>query len=324
MALLAGCPDPGAREVVVYTSVDQVYSEPILRTFAERSDLVVKPVFDVEAAKTTGLANRLIAERATPQADVWWNGEFAQTLRLAEAGVLAPYQSPSAAAIPARYRDPEGLWTGLAGRARVLLVNTDLVSEPEMPASRRDLLDARWGAGEVGMAYPLFGTTATEAAALYATLGPAAARRFYEELRDADVRVVDGNSVVRDLVASGQLRVGLTDTDDALGAVAQGAPVRIVLPDQEGSGTLVIPGTVALVADGPHPEEARALIDFLAGTEVERMLIESGFCQIPLRLSELQPEGLGPGEMRALDVSCAQVYAHLEQATGELREVFVR
>jgi iron(III) transport system substrate-binding protein len=324
LGCLTGCGRPGARTVVVYTSVDQVYSEPILRSFQAQSGIEVLPVYDVEAAKTTGLVNRLIAEKGRPQADVWWNGEFAQTLLLKEKGLLAAYRSPSADDLPAQYVDPERYWTGLPGRARVILVNTDLVDPGDYPRSRTDLLGPTWSAGEVGIAYPLFGTTATEAAALYAALGPERARQFYERLRDAGVRVVDGNSVVRDLVASGQLRAGLTDSDDAHGALKRGAPVKVILPDQRAGGTLIIPGTVALIAGAPHPSAGQALVDFLAGREAERQLIESGFCQIPLRLTEMQPTWLTTGQIRGMAVSFDQVVARLPLAQQDLREVFVR
>ena len=127
--------------VVIYTSVDQIYSEPILKAFEARSGVQVLAVYDVEAAKTTGLVNRLIAEIDNPQADVFWNGEFAQTLLLQEVGVLTAYLSPEAGDIPAQYRDPQGYWTGIAGRARVLVVNTDLVSPEDYPTSIHSLLE---------------------------------------------------------------------------------------------------------------------------------------------------------------------------------------
>ena len=85
------------KTVVVYTSVDQVYSEPVFRDFEKETGIHVLPVYDVEATKTTGLVNRLIAEKARPQADVFWSGEFSQTIVLKNESVLAPYQSPSAA-----------------------------------------------------------------------------------------------------------------------------------------------------------------------------------------------------------------------------------
>ena len=76
------------KELVVYTSVDLVYSEPVFMEYEKSSGIRVLPVYDVEAAKTTGLVNRLIAEKGNPRADVFWSGEFAQTILLREEGVL--------------------------------------------------------------------------------------------------------------------------------------------------------------------------------------------------------------------------------------------
>ncbi|HUS79955.1 MAG TPA: extracellular solute-binding protein [Armatimonadota bacterium] len=322
LLVLAGC--GRERSVVVYTAVDQMYAEPIFTVFEQQSGIKVLPVYDVEATKTTGLVNRLIAEKSSPQADVWWNNEFAQTLQLKAEGALEAYPTPAAASIPERYMDPDGYWTGMPARARVIIVNTDLVDEPNWPNSREDLLDPKWGRGQVGIAYPLFGTTATEAAALYATLGPEEARDYYQNLAASGVRVVDGNSVVRDLVADGQLKLGLTDTDDAWGALRRGAPVKVIVPDQDNGGTLVIPGSVALVAGAPHPTEARKLIDYLASEQVERAMIESDFCQIPMRLTDLRPDWL-PGEgFKTMDVSFERVYEQLPAVQHDLREIFVR
>ena len=219
---------PSGPKVVIYTSVDQVYSEPILKKFEAATGIRVLPVYDVEAAKTTGLVNRLLAEKDRPQADVFWNGEFSQTILLKKEGVLAPYRSPNAADIPAPYIDPEGYWSGFAGRARVLLINTTLISPSAYPRSIFDMLNTTHPADKIGIAYPLFGTAATHAAAIYAALGPEAGRDFFKRLQARGVRVVDGNSVVRDLVASGQLIFGLTDTDDACSAIQKGAPVKMV------------------------------------------------------------------------------------------------
>ena len=45
-------------------------------------------------------------------------------------GVLTPYSYPEATGIPDAYIDPESYWTGFGGRARVCLVNTELM-DPE-------------------------------------------------------------------------------------------------------------------------------------------------------------------------------------------------
>lgn len=318
-------PLSGKDVVVVYTAVDQPFAEPVLERFEAVSGIRVQAVYDVEAAKTTGLVNRLIAEKSAPKADVFWNNEIVQTMVLKDHGVLAAYTPAGANEIPTAFRDPEGYWTGMAARARVMIVNTERVAQPETIASLQNLLDEAWPAKEVGIAYPLFGTTATHAAALYEAWGRDQALRYFHQLVDRGVSVVDGNSVVRDLVVSGQLAFGLTDTDDACVARSRGAPVAIHLLDQEDLGTLVIPSTVALIAGAPHPQQGQALIDYLLTADVERALIEGDFAHIPLHagLQDVQA-CLSIDRIHAMDVDFAQVYRHLEAVQADLREVFLR
>lgn len=325
--LLIGCGgNAESRTAVIYTSVDQVYSEPVLEKFETDTGMDVQVVYDVEASKTTGLVNRLIAEKDNPQADIFWNGEFAQTIRLKNEGVLEKYESPAADDIPEQFRDEDGYWTGLAGRARVIIVNTELLSPDEYPRSVDDLLNDRYEQSEIGIAYPIFGTTATHAAALYAILGRDEAFDFFTRIAESGMQVVDGNSVVRDMVVSGQLKMGLTDTDDACAAIMRGEPVEVVFPDQrEGDiGTLIIPGSVALIENSPNPETAKQLYDYLVGPEVENMLIESGWCHIPMRQGGSGPQCYGDLELMGMQVDFEAVYARLEQSSSELREIFVR
>lgn len=321
--IFSSCQDNG-KEVVVYTSVDQVYSEPILRYFEEQTGINVKAVYDIEATKTVGLVNRLIAEKDYPQADVFWSGEFVQTILLKGKGMLAPYLSPNASDIPSQYIDPENYWTGFAGRARVLLVNTDLVSPDDYPDSIYDLVDDTWPADQTGIAYPLFGTTATHAAALYAAEGTEEARDYFTQIYERGVRVVDGNSVVRDMVVSGQMKIGMTDTDDSCAALEKGEPVAIIFPDQDSLGTFVIPNTVAMIQDGPNPDEAKQLIDFLLSVETAKLLIENGWCQIPLRPVDARSGCNLDTNIVTMQIDLKSVYDQLETASNELTEIFIR
>lgn len=323
LALPAVVACAGSDSVVVYVSLDQPFSEPILRKFERETGIRVNAVYDVEAAKTTGLVNRLIAERARPVADVFWNNEFAQTIVLQQRGLLQPYVSPAARDIPAQFRDEEGHWTGFAARARVLIVNTELVPPEQTPNSIFDLSDPAWK-GEVGIANPLFGTTATHAAALFAYLGEPEAKAYFEGLLANDVRIVDGNSVVRDMVASGELKVGLTDTDDACVAIERGDPVMMVFPDQDGIGTFAIPNTVMLISGGPNPDGAKHLIDFLLGVSVEEALAHASSRQMPVR-SAVPTPGDMPSltELRCMDVRAEEVTAWMSTSSSWLREAFL-
>lgn len=314
------------RTVVVYTSVDQVYSEPVLKEFERRSGIRVLAVYDVEATKTIGLVNRLIAEKSHPQADVFWNAEPVNTLVLKREHVLAPFRSSGASDIPAQYVDSEGYWVGIGGRARVLLVNTNLVSKADYPKSIFDLAVAKWSGGDISIAYPMFGTTATEAAALYAALGCEKVKDFYSQLKSKGVRVVDGNSVVRDLVAGGQVKMGLTDTDDACVALRSGAPVALVFLDQGVGdlGALIFPNTVTLIANGPHQDEGRRLIDYLASREIEEQLVLSSYIQVPVRPIGAQPNCPPSTIVKGMSVSLEEIFVQLEASRKDLSEIFIQ
>ena len=82
--------------VVVYVSEDQVFSEPILKDFERETGITVKSVFDTEESKSTGVMNRLIAEKDNPQADVYWANEPVRADALKQRGVSTPYDSASA------------------------------------------------------------------------------------------------------------------------------------------------------------------------------------------------------------------------------------
>ena len=319
-------PKDEKRTVVVYTSVDQVYSEPVFRDFENVTGIKVLAVYDVEATKTTGLVNRLIAEKGYPRADVFWSGEFGQTLLLKNESVLARYASPSASDIPTNFKDKEDYWTGFGGRARVFLVNTDKLAADLYPHTINDMLDSQYPADSIGIAYPMFGTSATHAAALYSMLGREQARAFFSNLSQHQIRVTDGNSVVRDLVADGQLAFGLTDTDDACGAVEKGVDVVVVVPDQQSGemGTLVIPNTVALIAGAPHVTEAKIFMDYLLDRKTENNLVSSGWIQIPCRDVSSRITCMNLTGIRTMNVSYQEVYTGIPAAQKDLTEIFIR
>lgn len=80
-SLFAAC-GPSERSVTVYVSHDRNLSEPVLQAFEQKTGIRVDAVYDTEANKTTGLVNRLLAEQAQPQADLFWNNEVGRTLQL--------------------------------------------------------------------------------------------------------------------------------------------------------------------------------------------------------------------------------------------------
>jgi iron(III) transport system substrate-binding protein len=318
VAAALGCRQP-AREVVVYTSVDQVFSEPVFRAFEQQSGIRVRAVYDTEETKSTGMVNRLIAEGRSPQADVFWSGDPVRQFLLVRRGLVEPYVSPEAKALPAGLRAQDGTWAGVAARARVLLVNRERLGREAAPRSLSDLTDPRWK-GKAAIASPLFGTTTIHVAALFASWGEERARAFLEALKANDVRIASSNGEVKRLVVAGEVTFGLTDTDDANEAIKEGAPVAVVYPDSDGAGTLVMPTTVVLMRGGPHPEHGRRLVDHLLSAATERRLAEAA-AHMPLRADVPVPAGVRPvSAIRPMDVDYAKVAEQVEKIQPWLRQ----
>ncbi len=319
----------GRADVTIYCALDQVHSEPIIRQFEQETGLTVKASFDLEAVKTVGHVSKIVNEADNPKCDVFWNNELVHTVRLKKMGLLEPYESPSAADIPAKWKDAEGYWTGFAARARVLILNTDLAAkivpdEAAWPKYTTDLLDPMWK-GQVGMAKPLAGTTLTHMSVLWSMMGPDYVKDFWRRLKANDGIIATGNANLMKQVSDGRFTFGYTDTDDYRKAVLEGRPVRQIFPDQVPSkifsGCLVIPNSIALIKNGPNPDNGRKLIDYILSKKVEEALANGPSAQMPVRKSVPRPDYVkSADDLVTMDVDWEKVAESVEPANAWLLE----
>ena len=320
---LPGCQVGADSEVIVYCSLDSDFSDPILKEFQQQTGILVRGKFDIESNKTVGLVNRILLERNRPRCDVFWNNEIVHTLRLVEQSLTAPCPAPGTDGIPGNYRSASGFWYGIAARARVLLVHSGLLPKERWPRSIADLVRPEWR-GKVGIAKPLFGTTASHAAVLFTHWGRSKAEAFFRELSN-NVVVLPGNKQVAQSVSHGRLLFGLTDTDDAIIEREHGAPVEIVFPDQrpQEMGTLFIPNSVCVIDRGPNPENARRLLKYLLSSQVEKRLAHGPSGQFPLNRGTLARSRVGRGAaIKWMDVDFNAVARQWTTAATSLRALF--
>lgn len=292
----AGAITAAGGEVVLYTSVDDFLVRPIIEQFELESGVKVMLVTDTEATKTTGLVERLRAEKDAPRADVWWSSESLGTQLLARDGILEPFipraTSEFAQGWPGGLKADDGTWYGFAQRARVIVYSTNRFSKSTAPKTLRDMANSEH-IGRIGMARPQFGTTRTHLAYLIATEGEEATRLWLANLVGNGVKLYDGNASVVRAVAFGEIDFGLTDTDDVLAGKANSWPVEMAFevadkPNARVSGlpskgALVIPNTVAKVRGGPNPNQSTRLINFILSADTERALAKSTSGNIPIR-----------------------------------------
>ena len=287
--LLVGC-GSGGDAVTVYTSQDQVYAEPILREFEQQTGIPVRAVYDSEAVKTVGLVNRLIAEKANPQCDLFWNNEEFRTHQLASRGVLDKRQPVET----------------FGARTRQWVWNTNQLSRATLPKDLASLTNAQWR-GKVVIALPLFGSTATHFQVLRQQWGEARWRDWCRALKANDVMTVDGNSVVVQLVGRGEVSLGLTDSDDVRAGLKNGLSIAGQSLSQDGFS---IRNSIGYIAGAPRPGLAKRLAKHLQSQSVIDALVAAG--------------ALDPGTPGASDtITWRGVVAENERAVAELNSIFL-
>ena len=290
---------PGLRskslQVIAYCAQDQVYAEPIFRAFEKETGIKVRAVYDSEAVKTVGLANRLLAERPHPQCDVFWGNEEMRTRQLAAQEV---------------FRATNG-WAAFGYRSRRLVINTNHLSLAAAPRSLLELTNVAWR-GKVALAYPQFGTTGTHFHALRQYWGEQTWAAWCRALAANKTLLVDGNSVAVKTVGSGDAWIGLTDSDDIAEGQENGLPI---LPLPMTAETLLVPNTVAVIRAAPHPEAAERLFTYLQRREIAQQLVAAhaleGFSPMMLSGSTLK-------------VNWEALLSELDSTTAKLNQVFLR
>jgi iron(III) transport system substrate-binding protein len=294
VTLLPSCHKPQP-QVIAYCAQDQVYAEAIFRDFEKETGIRVRAVFDSEAVKTVGLANRLLAERAHPQCDVFWGNEEMRTRQLAAQGV---------------WRETNA-WAAFGYRSRRLVVNTNRLALSNAPHSLLDLTNTAWQ-GKIAIAYPQFGTTSTHFHALRQVWGDALWQNWCRGLAANEAKLVDGNSQVVKLVGQGEATLGLTDSDDIAEGQRDGLPITALPMNEE---TLLTPNTVAVARGAPHPEAAQRLFEFLQRHEVVAQLVTAHAL-----------EGISASDVPVakLKVNWHALLRDLEDTTARLNQVFLR
>lgn len=291
--LWIGCRSARENVVIVYTSQDQIYAQQILADFTRETGIRVLPLFDSESAKTTGLMNRIIAERLRPQCDVFWSNEEMMMRKLGRRGLLA--DAPIAS---------------FGYRSRRLVVNTNFVDPNALPIDLKQLSSPKWK-GRVAIAYPLFGTTAAHFMALRAAWGKDAWEQWCRDLVKNEALIVDGNSSVVRLVGMGEAWLGLTDFDDVAVGLRKQLPIKMLPLTQEFP---VIANSVALIRGGPNPQNARRFQEYLQQRQTQERLLALGAL-----------EGISPSDSTDfLRTDWESVLEDLDSAYTWLSETFLR
>jgi iron(III) transport system substrate-binding protein len=294
---LAGCGD-GRTPLVLYSPHGRDLLLLVEETFEAENPTVDVRWLDMGSQE---VFDRVRAEAANPQCDVWFGGPATILARGTRADLLQPYRPPWADAVPERSRGPEDLYFGLYRTPPILVYNDDAVAPEAAPKDWDDLLDPRWQ-GKVLIRDPLAsGTMRTIFGFILArsVAETGSPDRGFDWLRRLDAQTkeyVHNPALLHQKMIRQEGLVTLWELTDISFQRQRGAPLGYNFPT---GGSPVIDDSIGLVKNAPHPEVARAFIDWIGSREAQKLTAERAF-RLPAR-TDLPADELPEWARRALD-----------------------
>ena len=264
-----------AAEVNIYSYNQSERMQPLFDAFTKQTGVAVNVAY-----VDKGLIERLKAEGARSPADVVMTVDIARLAEVAAAGVLQPVDDATmAAAIPAAFRDPGGLWYGLTTRARVVYAARDAV-KPGDVTTYEDLADPKWK-GRLCSRSGVSDYNLALTAAMIAHHGPDYAKTWLAGLKANLARRPQGNDRAQakaiwagecDIALGNTYYIGqmLANPDEKPYAEA----VRLDFPVFEGGGTHVNISGIAMTKAAPHRDAALKLMEFLVSPRGQEIYAE--------------------------------------------------
>jgi iron(III) transport system substrate-binding protein len=315
-------PDPAAGEgtgaFTLYSGRNETLVGPLIEEYAEVSGTTV----DVRYGGTGELAATLLEEGENTPASVFFAQDAGALGLMADEGRFAVLPEELLDRVDPRFRDPEGRWIGVTGRARVLAYNTDALSESDLPASVRDLTDPAW-AGRVGWA-PENASFQSFIAAFRLMDGDDAVGAWLEAMiANGTVNFGDSNSAIVQAIGNGEIDAGLVNHYyvHVVGREAgEGFPVANHFFAAGDPGSLINIAGIGLIEGAEAPEAALAFADYLLSADAQEYFATQTF-EYPLVEGVDAPQGLVPlSEIESPDVDLGDL-ADLRGTLDLLAEV---
>ena len=306
-------------------------SDDTLTVYSGREEELVAPLFDMFEEETgvdvevrygdsAELAATIAEEGGNSPADVFFAQDPGSLGSVGSELEVLPDEITER--VDARFRDDEGRWTGTSGRSRVLVYNTDALSEDEVPDTVQDLLDEKWD-GRIGIA-PTNASFQAFVTAMRLSEGDDATRKWLTDLKALNPKIYEKNTPIVEAAASGAIDLGLVN-HYYLYLVREeqpDAPIANHFLAAGDPGALVSVAGAAVLASTDESEDARRFVEFLLSDEGQRFYVdEAEEAEYPLVAGIDAKAGLPPlASLHGPDVDLTSFGAEHEATIEMLRE----
>ncbi len=272
LTLIASTTAQAADEVVVYSSRIDELIKPVFDAYTKKTGVQVKFITDKEAP----LMQRIKAEGQNATADLLLTVDAGNLWQAEQMGILQPFTSKVIDAnIPAQYRASSHAWTGLSLRARTIAYSTDRVKPAEL-TTYEALADKQWeGRLCLRTAKKVYNQSLT--ATLIETHGAEKTEEIIKGwINNLSTDVFSDDVAVLQAINAGQCDVGIVNTY-YYGRLHKQDPklaVKLFWPNQGDRGVHVNLSGIGLTKYAPHPEAAKALVEWMTTPEAQKIFAD--------------------------------------------------
>ncbi len=260
-------------ELTIYSGRSEDLVRPLLDEFAESTGIAIA----VKYADSTDLALLLAEEGDRTDADVFFSQSPGTVGFLGEKQMLAQLPAAITQKVPDGYRSSSGTWVGITARQRVLVYNSDMVAEDDLPESVLDLTQPQYR-GKVGVA-PSNASFQDFVTAMRTSIGDDRTLEWLTAMAENDSPTYLNNNAIVEAVGRGEIPLGLVNHyyNERFLAEDPSLPSRNYRFPNGDIGSLVIESSATVLKASDQPEQAQRFVEFLLQRSSQEFFAEETF-----------------------------------------------
>ncbi|MET0727852.1 MAG: iron ABC transporter substrate-binding protein [Acidimicrobiales bacterium] len=273
--------------LTVYSGRSEELVAPLIEQFETETGIEV----EVRYGETAEMAAQILEEGNNSPADVFYGQDAGALGALGAEDRLAELSDEQLDLVADGLKDDEGRWVGTSARSRVVVYNTEALSEGDLPDSILDFTAPEWS-GRLGWA-PTNGSFQAFVTALRVMEGEDGAQAWLEGIQANNPTVFDGNTGIVEAVAAGEIDAGFVNHYYLYQYLAEDpdfAAANKFYGNGDPGGLVNVAGA-GILDTAEHGDEANRFVDFLLSTEAQEYFAEETY-EIPVADGVVPAEGV--------------------------------
>lgn len=311
----------GEGSLVIYSGRGESLVDPLIQTFAEETGIDVQ----VRYGGTAEMAATLMEEGDNSPADIFYAQDPGGLGAVADAGLLSELPQTLLDSVPERFQAPDGNWVGISGRARVVVYNTEAITDPEaqLPEDMWGFTEPEWQ-GRLGWA-PTNGSFQAMVTGMRAIWGEERTAEWLQGIQDNEPIVYENNTSIVAATAAGEVDAGFVNHYYLFRFIAEEGEsfgARNYFLPGGGPGSLIMVSGAGILETAPNADNAMRFLEYLLSAEGQQYFSSETY-EYPLiegvETSPLLPP-LAELDAQAVDIDLEQM-ADLEGTVALLSEL---